>query len=86
MDSAEEPWYNHGTVTIPSPLTRWTRMLTAPSRDWSVFQQIFAEHWEAFQYAHPRCPSLLNNGDNCIQIKHKKCKFLGYAHNALWAD
>ena len=54
MDSAEEPWYNHGTVTIPSPLTRWTRMLTAPSRDWSVFQQIFADPWEAFQHAHPR--------------------------------
>jgi hypothetical protein len=44
------PWYNHGTVTIPSPLTRWTRMFTALSRDWSIFQQIFAEHWEAFQY------------------------------------
>jgi len=29
-------------------------MLTAPARDWSVFQQIFAEHWEAFQDAHPR--------------------------------
>jgi hypothetical protein len=29
-------------------------MLTAPSRDWSVFQPIFAEHWEAFQPAHPR--------------------------------
>src|SRR5262245_42026858 len=29
-------------------------MLTAPSRDWSVFQQIFAEHWEAFQHAQPR--------------------------------
>jgi hypothetical protein len=29
-------------------------MLTAPSRAWSVFQQIFAEHWEAFQHAHPR--------------------------------
>jgi Transposase zinc-binding domain/Putative transposase len=29
-------------------------MLTAPSRDWRVFQQIFAEHWEAFQHAHPR--------------------------------
>ena len=54
MDSAEEPWYNHGTVTIPSPLTRWTRMLTAPSRDRSVFQQIFTDHWEAFQHAHPR--------------------------------
>src|SRR5919202_741702 len=54
MDSAEEPWYNHGTVTILSPLTRWTRMLTAPSGDWSVFQEIFAEHWDAFAYAHPR--------------------------------
>ena len=29
-------------------------MLTAPSRDWSVFQQIFADHWKAFQHAHPR--------------------------------
>jgi hypothetical protein len=54
VDSAEVPWYNHGTVTIPSPLTRWTRMLTAPSRDWSVFQQIFADHWDAFAHAHPR--------------------------------
>ena len=23
-------------------------------RRWSVFQQIFADHWEAFQHAHPR--------------------------------
>ena len=38
----------------PHPLTRWTRMLAAPARDWSVFQQIFADHWEAFQHAHPR--------------------------------
>jgi hypothetical protein len=29
-------------------------MLAAPSRDGSVFQQIFADHWEAFQHAHPR--------------------------------
>jgi len=29
-------------------------MLTAPSRAWSVFQQIFADHWEPFQHAHPR--------------------------------
>ncbi len=29
-------------------------MLAAPSRDWSVFKQIFADHWEAFQHAHPR--------------------------------
>src|SRR5256712_9644 len=35
-------------------LTRWTQMLAAPARAWSVFQQIFADHWEAFQHAHPR--------------------------------
>jgi hypothetical protein len=29
-------------------------MLAAPARDWSVFQHIFADHWEAFQQAHPR--------------------------------
>jgi Putative transposase/Transposase zinc-binding domain len=29
-------------------------MLAAPARDWSVFQQIFADHWVAFQQAHPR--------------------------------
>jgi hypothetical protein len=29
-------------------------MLTAPSRDWSVFQQIFADHWKTFQEAHAR--------------------------------
>jgi hypothetical protein len=29
-------------------------MSAAPSRDWSVFKQIFADHWEAFQHAHPR--------------------------------
>jgi hypothetical protein len=29
-------------------------MMTQPSRDWNVFQQIFAEHWDEFQHAHPR--------------------------------
>jgi hypothetical protein len=29
-------------------------MLAAPARDGSVFQQIFADHWQAFQQAHPR--------------------------------
>jgi hypothetical protein len=29
-------------------------MMPQPSGDWSVFQQIFAEHWDAFQRAHPR--------------------------------
>src|SRR5262245_17837114 len=35
-------------------LSRWTPMLPAPARAWSVFQQSFAEHWETFQQAHPR--------------------------------
>jgi hypothetical protein len=29
-------------------------MIAAPSRDWSIFKQIFAEHWDAFRHAHPR--------------------------------
>src|SRR5215471_6921618 len=29
-------------------------MLAAPVRAWSVFQQIFAEHWEAFRQVHAR--------------------------------
>jgi hypothetical protein len=37
-------------------------MLAAPARDESVFQQIFAEHWEAFQYAHPRYQTAYYNG------------------------
>jgi hypothetical protein len=29
-------------------------MLTQPSGDWSVFKEIFADHWEGFTHAHPR--------------------------------
>ena len=29
-------------------------MLAAPSRDWNVFKQVFAEHWDGFTHAHPR--------------------------------
>src|SRR5437879_12260580 len=29
-------------------------MRAQPSGDWIVFQQIFAEHWDEFQRAHPR--------------------------------
>src|SRR5215468_2565887 len=29
-------------------------MMTHPSGDWSVFQQIFADHWATFAHAHPR--------------------------------
>ena len=29
-------------------------MMPPPSGDWSVFKQIFADHWETFQRVHPR--------------------------------
>jgi hypothetical protein len=29
-------------------------MLAAPTRDWSVFPPIFADHWDAFQHTPPR--------------------------------
>jgi Putative transposase/Transposase zinc-binding domain len=38
---------------IVTPI-RCDPMMTQPSRDWSVFKQIFADHWDAFQHAHPR--------------------------------
>jgi len=41
------------TVNLPSPSSRCTLMLAAPSRDWNVFKQIFAEHWDGFTHAHP---------------------------------
>ena len=37
-------------------------MIAAPARDWSVFKQIFAEHWNAFQHAHPRYQTLYYDG------------------------
>ena len=29
-------------------------MLAAPARDWNVFKQIFANHWDGFTHTHPR--------------------------------
>jgi hypothetical protein len=37
-------------------------MLAAPSRDWNVFKQIFADHWGAFQHAHPRYQTAYYDG------------------------
>jgi hypothetical protein len=47
-------WYNSDTVNLPPPSSRCALMIAAPSRDWNVFQQIFAEHWDGFTHAHPR--------------------------------
>ena len=53
MDSVEAGWYNSCTQTY-DPSTRCALMRVAPARDWNVFQQIFAEHWDGFKHAHPR--------------------------------
>jgi hypothetical protein len=34
--------------------TRCVPLLAAPARDWNVVKQIFAEHWDTLQRAHPR--------------------------------
>src|SRR5262245_18879499 len=45
-----QPLHRHNRLS----LTRCNRMMAVPSRDWSVFKQIFADHWEPCQRAHPR--------------------------------
>src|SRR5712691_11622590 len=57
---ADEGWtkrVNRGTTASLSqsyPRTRCNQMIALPSRDWSIFKPIFADHWEPFQRAHPR--------------------------------
>src|SRR2546430_17290861 len=45
-----QPFHRNIRIT----LTRCDPMMAQPSGDWNVFKQIFADHWGAFQYAHPR--------------------------------
>ena len=35
-------------------LARCALMVAAPSQDWNVFKQIFAEHWDGFKHVSPR--------------------------------
>ena len=37
-------------------------MMTHSSGDWSVFQQICADHWDAFAHAHPRSQTPYDEG------------------------
>ncbi|HSX76951.1 MAG TPA: transposase [Candidatus Saccharimonadia bacterium] len=45
-------------------------MLAAPSRDSNVFTQIFADHWEPFQRAHPRYQTAYYDG---LVAKRRAC-------------
>ena len=42
--------------------TRGALMRAAASRDWHVFKQSFAEHWDGFPHAHPRYQTAYSNG------------------------
>ena len=53
-----QPLHHNNLIT----LTRCDPMMAAPPRDWSVFKQIFADHWEAFQHAHPRYQTSYDDG------------------------
>src|SRR5918911_276252 len=48
--SVVQPLHRNNLITP----TRCDPMMAASSRDWNVFKQIFADHWEPFQRAHPR--------------------------------
>ncbi len=47
--SVVQPLHRDNLITP----TRCDPMMAASSRDWNVFKQIFADHWEPFQQAHP---------------------------------
>jgi hypothetical protein len=44
------------------PLTRCHPLLSPPSGDWSVFTQLFAEHWDTLQRVPPRSQPSYSNG------------------------
>jgi hypothetical protein len=54
----------------PKTLSRWTRMLAAPSRDGRVCKPIVAEHWDTFQRAHPRYQTAY---DDSLGAKMRAC-------------
>jgi len=45
-----QPLHRHNPITP----TRCNPMMAAPLRDWNIFKQIFADHWDGFTHAHPR--------------------------------
>jgi hypothetical protein len=57
-------------------------MLAAPTRDWSVFQQIFADHWEAFQHTHPRYQTPYYDGLVTKMLACGNPEKIGYLDNS----
>ena len=61
-----------------TPLTRCALMLAAPARDWNVFKQIFAEHWDGFTHAHPRYQTAYSAGLVAKMLECGKPEQRGY--------
>jgi hypothetical protein len=53
-------------------------MLAAPARDWSVFQQIFADHWDTFRHAHPRYQTSYYDGLVAKMLACGNAEKMGY--------
>ena len=57
-------------------------MLAAPSRDWKVFTQICADHWEPFQRAHPRYQTAYYEGLVAKMLACGNPETMGTSHTA----
>ena len=53
-------------------------MVADPSRDWSVFKQIFAEHWDTFRHAHPRYQTSYYDGLVAKMLACGNAEKMGY--------
>jgi hypothetical protein len=64
--------------------TRCAFMLAAPSRDWNVFKQIFAEHWDGFTHAHPRYQTSYYDGLVAKMLACGNPEQMGYLERSYW--
>ena len=53
-------------------------MMAAPSRDWNIFKQIFADHWDGFTHAHPRYQTAYYNDLVSKMLACGKPEKMGY--------
>jgi hypothetical protein len=59
-------------------------MMTPPSADWSVFKQIFADHWDEFQHAHPRYQTSYYDGLVAKMLACGHPEKMGYIAYRCW--
>ena len=58
--------------------------MTHPSGDWSVFKQIFADHWDTFQRAHPRYQTSYYDGLVAKMLACGNPDKMGYIEYRCW--